>query len=614
MSIAVEREPARFPLSASPVAVIARIKNESSTQQRFTILVDGQTVCRKSVPGASTTRLDCAWNGRWSLGESHRVEIAGSQASWSLVFLEVASHHGATRGHDLVILPASFERRAGPSWLVVVVFFVLTAVVMTLPLPSMRRGLLVSYRAAWIGVAVLLGLCVVSRFVTPFLVVVSVNLFWKCVAVAAVPRLWQAAVWSRANRAHAWRLAIVGGAAATLTAATYGPLVVRLLHEEFDGNYSGFLRMTAARFDGHPTLSSNSALRESLILTDGDGYDGQYLYYEVFDPFLREFRDSPISYQQFIDEPPYRYGRIGFSLLTRLIARDQWRLYPATMTWLVCGGVVACFAGFLVLASGAGVSPFRAAVVIMIPAFWYSVQVALPEPIAGALLLGGYVCLVRGRRWWAAALFAASLLIRETGAIFVACLVASELISGHRRLSVMTGALAAAPILAWRAFIGKILSPAFGVGAYWQSAGVFGWPLAGLGQMWTQIAHGVYFGGRADFAFAAIWFSALILGALTIAAWLCVRRPEPVAFAALAYAVIAVSMTFDKVWEHIQNGQRGTYEVFLMLAIVFVGQTAQLPRNLRIALWAFWIACGGYVFYGAFDAPYIRDAVNIALF
>jgi hypothetical protein len=101
---------------------------------------------------------------------------------------------------------------------------------------------------------------------------------------------------------------------------------------------------------------------------------------------------------------------------------------------------------------------------------------------------------------------------------------------------------------------------------------------------------------------------------LGIAAWLMRRRPGPVETAAFLYGALAVSMTYDKVWEHISNGQRGTFELFLMLAIVSVGDTSRLPRPLQVALATFWVATAGYVFYGAFDAPYIRDAINAALF
>ena len=39
------------------------------------------------------------------------------------------------------------------------------------------------------------------------------------------------------------------------------------------------------------------------------------MYFATFDPLLRVYRNSPITYRRFMDAPPYRFGRIGFSLL-----------------------------------------------------------------------------------------------------------------------------------------------------------------------------------------------------------------------------------------------------------------------------------------------------------
>ena len=609
LTATLDVDPLKSHLVASTVAMVARVRNDSPNRQQFIFSIEGQPVCAKIVASHSTTRIDCAWNKAWSSTTRNRIEVVASETPWTLTYLEIATHHGSTRGHDVFILPDSFDRRAGPDWLVVMIFFGLMASVMVLPLPSMWNWVSIVYRAACGIVAVLFVLIAVSPIVSSFLVVISVGLFSKCVAVVTVPRLWQAAIWSRRHRTHAWRLTIVSATAATLVIVAYGPLMLRLLDEEFDWNYSGFLRMSRARFDAHPTLSTHDDLRSSLILQDDDGYDGQFGYYAVHDPLLREFRGSPATYMRFIDEPSYRYGRIGFSWLTRLVTGNRWQQYPATMAWLIFGGLLATLVALMSIASTANNSPILAALVVFIPAFYHSVQVGLPEPIAAALLVGGYACWTRGMGAWAGVFFAASLLVRETGGVLILCVTAADLMAGNRRLALTLGGLAFLPLILWRGYVALILAPAVGAGDVWHSAGVLGLPFTGIVTLWTVISQGQYFGGRWDFGIAGIWFPLLVMFGLGIAAWLVRRRVGPVATAALVYGSLAVSMTYDKVWEHISNGQRGTFELFLMLAIVSVGDTSQLPRPLKAALASFWVATAGYVFYGAFDAPYIRDAI-----
>jgi hypothetical protein len=614
VTVAIDVDPRTVSGPPSPTAVIARIENASPNTQRLRILMDGQIVCARSVGSHTNARVDCAWQGSWFTDRPHRIEVAGSDTMWRLTYLELATHHGATRGHDLVVLPDAYGRRVGPGWPEVAVFFLLMAGLMLAPLPEMRRGLVLAYRAALGGVAVLFVLLMVSPHLSSFLVVISFGLFWKCVAVVAAPRLWQVVVWSRYDRPRAWRVAIAGGAAAVLVVISYGPLVYKLLKDDYRGNYSGFLRMSVDRFDAHPTLSVRKDVRASLILSDSTGYDGQFVYYSVYDPLLQEFRGTPATYGQFIDAPTYRYGRIGFSLLTRLIAGNRWQDYPQTMIWLVLGGIAACFIGLISLSAASDRSAMWAGVVVLIPGFWQSVQVGLPEPIAAALLVGGYACLTRGRHFWTGVLFACSLLVRETGAIFIACLIGAQLLAGHRRTALTLAGFTFAPLLLWRGFVGWVLSPAAGAAAFWHSTGDFGVPLGGLVELWTRIGDGQYFGGMGAFATAGIWFPSLLIAGFAIAVWMTVRRPGPVAAAAALYGLMAISLTYDKIWEHIGNGQRGTFELFLMIAIVSLTETARLSRGLRIALAAFWSATAGYVFIGAFDARYIRDAIGALLF
>jgi hypothetical protein len=58
-------------------------------------------------------------------------------------------------------------------------------------------------------------------------------------------------------------------------------------------------------------------------------------------------------------------------------------------------------------------------------------------------------------------------------------------------------------------------------------------------------------------------------------------------------------------WVQVGNAQRGTFELFVMLALVSLkfGSFGRLARWMLIVFWGFSAA---YVFFGAFDAFYIR--------
>src|SRR5262249_30095039 len=149
--------------------------------------------------------------------------------------------------------------------------------------------------------------------------------------------------------------------------------------------------------DRVPFLTERPELKAQLQILDGAGYDGEFVYYIAFDPFLLAFKNEPSRYRAFVDAPPYRYGRIGFSLLTKLFSWGDPERYPQTMIWLI---VAATFAGAWYLATIAqhfGYSGWWALLYVLVPGFIQSLRTGLPEAIAAACLLGGYLFVLRTR-------------------------------------------------------------------------------------------------------------------------------------------------------------------------------------------------------------------------
>jgi len=115
-------------------------------------------------------------------------------------------------------------------------------------------------------------------------------------------------------------------------------------------------------------------------------------------------------------------------------------------------------------------------------------------------------------------------------------------------------------------------------------------------------------GARAEEITAAIQANpVVILAGFALAATLALTCPSAVNVAALGYAILAICLNFPFIWANVGNGQRGTYELLLMLALSSLA-VRSYPRRVRAGLIGFWSLAAAYVFFGGFDAAYIRSA------
>src|SRR5262249_4908815 len=132
-------------------------------------------------------------------------------------------------------------------------------------------------------------------------------------------------------------------------------------------------------------------------VTSEAGYDGQFMYLMAFDPLIRRFTNDVAEYRRILDDPPYRYGRIGFSALTRALSAGAAERYPAVMVWLTVLAHLPLAMAFAWLALGSARSPFAALSYLAIPSFAASVAFALPEALAAAGLIAGIAAWQRER-------------------------------------------------------------------------------------------------------------------------------------------------------------------------------------------------------------------------
>ncbi|WIG60893.1 MAG: hypothetical protein OJF49_003641 [Ktedonobacterales bacterium] len=142
------------------------------------------------------------------------------------------------------------------------------------------------------------------------------------------------------------------------------------------------------------------------------GYDGQFAYFIAADPS----HASP-----YLDKPNYRYTRILYPMLARLLALGRPDLLPYTMlliNLLAIGGGTLAVAAWL---RRKGYSPWYALVYGLAGGLFIAYQFDLTEPLAYALVaLAVYLYDFGGARryLWAGLCFGLAALTRETTLLF----------------------------------------------------------------------------------------------------------------------------------------------------------------------------------------------------
>lgn len=597
-----------------PLALIVRAANHGVDASRLVISVDDVEVGNLSIAPGSARRIDCIVE-RWARASGpHEIVIAGPATGWQVEYVELATHHGNTSGVAyLVILPRGSTGYSPPAapWIVA---FCLVIVGLLLipeaPIPAQARFV---HRFAAGVIFVLFTVIQIAPWLSPFKIVMSIGTLTGWLAVVLIPRLLTA--WRWLSAARDWssdRLIILARALAVgvTVLAAFATVMTVQLRDSYNGNYSGFLLVSERLFDANPLLRNRDDVRSNLVLRTDGGYDGQFAYFAAFDPLMRAFRNDPIQYRSVVDAVPYRYGRIGFSLLVRLFAGNRWRRYPATMMGLILAALFVSAFVLATLAQLGGLSAATGLLILFIPGFWQSLQDGLPEPIAAATIVVG--CYFVWQRKWnvGAGCFALSLLVRETGIVFVACIAAGVALSGRRREALTLFVISVAPVILWRLYVGSILFPDWGFKGFLDSPADFGWPFMGFVDLSRVIASGEYYGGAADFTRAGLSYPLLLVAAFALASMLVWKAPSAVNVAAFIYAVMAVCLNYVMIWVHVSNAQRGTFEVFVALALSALASRSY-PRALQLATSGFWCAAAAYATFGAFDAGSLRAALGL---
>ena len=579
-AVGVTGETLRVPIAANrdlefltaPFAAIAAIRNDSALTIAIDIALDDLTICRADIAPGASQRIDCQVRKAPVAGLTHTATFSAAAAPYTIESFELASHHGAlapgprnliivpegavgfrhgSRGHALLIAlliaisVASIRDTRLPSWLKTV-HLVACAIVAAVILLVTTAGLISQY-----------GLLIQDVFLERLLTLTALPLL-VAGAVASIQWLWR--------RRSPLAASVAAGLLVGLVFLAYA---VHRVETRYRGNVSGLVSISHRYFDRDPLVSARQDLRQQLFFDGGGGSDGQFYFLNTFDPFLSEFRDQPLRYAEFIDHPPYRYGRIGFTLLTKALSLDQPARYPITMVAIVIASLAIAGALLGRIAQHHGLSGWYGTLIVLVPGFWQSVESAMPEPVAIAFLLGACLCALRQRWWVCGLLLAAAMLVRETGGVLVLAIPAAVALTGKRREAALVTVLAFLPIVLWKCYLGWIFWPAYGAESVFHMPNNTGLPFGGVVEMWRRIDAGSYFDGNPVAVRAAISCAVLTTAAAALGIIAGVRRVTPIAIAAGLYGLLTISYNYDGVWLHMTHAQRLTVDLFVALALVF---------------------------------------------
>jgi hypothetical protein len=618
LSVTMPETP-RWSRMAPPLVVIARLQNPSKVPTNILATLNGKRL-DLSLPVEGERRLDLVVpnDTRIRAGDLLTFHVETPQAvtdgCCTLESLEIANvHGGSTWIPSFIIVPRGSHASTAPGWITVALATLLIAWLLMRGADVRHTRSVERMRTTLAAVSVVLfGVAVLSTAIA-FTIVLS----WKSFVLGAVALTWPGIVRTsqqlrRAiDRLWPWAPSALQATLVACVVALFYGLFAQTQLAGYGGNYSGFLKIGERYADRAPFLSERPDLKAQLQILPGGGYDGQFFYFIAFDPFLRAFKDAPSRYRDFVDTPPYRYGRIGFSLLTTLCSWNAPEQYPRTMIWLIVTGSFAGVWWLACIAQHRGYSAWWALLYVAVPGFIQSLGVGTPEGIAAACLLGGYLFFLRARYGLAGLLFAASLLVRETGIVLVVSLAVWTAWRQRDRYGGLILASAILPLVCWRLYIAWRLFADFGWQGLVYNPQAFGTPFQGFVELWQHVQVGS-FAQAPDQAWAGAYFSLLLVAALMVAAYLLWKRPSGLTAATAVYALMGVSLTYSAVLLSLNNAERTTYEVFLLLIVIFVS----IDRTMRPSRWllgSLMVCAGFYQWFESVDAPLVRYVVLSSL-
>lgn len=205
---------------------------------------------------------------------------------------------------------------------------------------------------------------------------------------------------------------VICGLFLLFTSISFGVYYKRTLKSNID------YHILSAEMFGIPSALKEKGLKPLYRGPGQTGWDGQFYYYMAND--LLSTKDTP----QFIDNPPYRYQRIGMSLFAATVARLSGR------DWVSPGTFLASYLALVLMGTWAGAQLFRKLGLHPALILFWSLSVgtqitlfnALPDAAADSFLLLALYALFSQRLVLSILPFTLAALSREIYILFPAIL------------------------------------------------------------------------------------------------------------------------------------------------------------------------------------------------
>ncbi len=331
-----------------------------------------------------------------------------------------------------------------------------------------------------------------------------------------------------------------------------------------------------------------------IFPTSHSGWDGQFYFYQSND--LLASGDT----SQHIDNPPYRYQRIGMPLLARCLATVLgYDLVPAAVYHLTQIALVAIGYGFLVhWLRKNGHSSLLALGWLLCDGVTNALAFGMPDPVGDAVFILTAMCVLKNRPMAYAVIATILPLVREGYAV-ICGLVAIATLAGclnwgtdkshgywgwikrNWRLVVLTG-VPCMVVVGWQVWV----SQRFGISASKAGGVMIDYPLVGW---WKGVQ--LSLARRQQLEVGLHAFALLLFATAVLTVWKA-RKSSPFAYLCLPYLGLLACMSVVA-WEDYSGYMKAMGTVIIMMLIFL---PARLPL-MHIGLIGFLVIEGAYVGY-----------------
>jgi len=344
-----------------------------------------------------------------------------------------------------------------------------------------------------------------------------------------------------------------------MVAAAIGVLIVITALLRHDGDIAGLVKFGAEEPVAARTAHVEEVLGRDVATVGVLGHDGSMFFLQALDPFFLD----PDEHAVHLDRPEYRAQRMLFPLL----AGFGGLLPPEAVLWSMAVVNIAAISlgslGTARIAGQLGGSLWLGLAFAVNPGIIFEFDISGAGILAFTCAIWGTVEILSDRPRRATAWFLAAVLAREVMLLYVAGACLHRLVT-TRRIPWMLGTVPALGVAGWASYVRLRLDSHDGV----REVQEFGSPFGG---MTAALEH--WMTAPPEFAIIA----ALVVVMPLLVMW-AVRRPNPLAWGAVGFVLLAVVLT-RQVWWNFTDISRAIAPVMTAYVVTAFSEPPRTPRD-----------------------------------